>query len=595
MIAFLCGALVCIITFAVFWPTMHNEFVNWDDDKTIVENPQFRGLTGENLQWMFTTHHTGHWQPLSWITLALNAEWAQSAYGNPIDPRPYHLTNNFIHMFNALLVYLLALRLLRIAARPHETDSQSSIALPLAAAFAALLFSVHPLRVESVAWATERRDVLSAMFFLGTLLCYLQAVAANAHSSQSRARFFYILSIALAALGLLAKSIGVVLPAIMLILDVYPLRRLPIDPRRWFDRSVSRVFAEKIPFLILAIVGSLIAVIAQRSAGAMLEIDQLGAGHRVYVMTHGFAFYVLKTVAPWNLSPLYEIPFRFSFADASFIISAVTVAIVTAVTVLLGRRAPTMLAAWAACVVIVLPVSGLFQSGPQLAADRYSYLSCIGFALLVGGAMLHWLNSPPPFRGRTIIACLVASIMIVALSVLTVNQIGIWRDSLSLWNTVIARRPNTSLAYMNRGVVYTHLNNLPQAQADLERSLELWPDEPTAMNNLTSVLSMRGDFVRCEHVARRVIVLRPDSVDGHINLGFALLNLNRIDEAVEQYRTAFALDPSKAPMLLELARSLAERGNQPLAVELVRNVIASQPQNAQAKKLLDSLIRPGAN
>jgi tetratricopeptide (TPR) repeat protein len=209
--------------------------------------------------------------------------------------------------------------------------------------------------------------------------------------------------------------------------------------------------------------------------------------------------------------------------------------------------------------------------------------------MLAGGAMI-WFASGSPNSGRRIlVAGTVASIMLITLAIVTIRQIGIWRDSLSLWNAAIARRPLTSLAYMNRAAVHAQTSNLTQAQADLERSLELWPDEPTAMNNLASVLAQRGDYVRSAALSQAVIRRNPSSVNAHVNLGYALLNLNEIERAIEHYRAAFRLDPNTAPMLLELATSLAQRGYLSLAATAARDLAESQPANAQAQQLLRDL------
>jgi tetratricopeptide (TPR) repeat protein len=298
---------------------------------------------------------------------------------------------------------------------------------------------------------------------------------------------------------------------------------------------------------------------------------------------------VWNSLAPWGLSPLYEIPFRFSFSDLSFIFSASTVVAVTILCAALYRRFPALLAAWLTYIVIVLPVSGLFQSGPQLGADRYSYLACIGFAILAAGAMISFTTNSPNFRRRIPVAGAVTLATLITLAILTARQIAIWRDSLSLWNAVIARRPLTSLAYMNRAAVHAQTGNLFQAQTDLERSLELWPDEPTAMNNLASVLAQRGDYARSAALSRAVIHRHPGSVDAHVNLGYALLNLNEIEHAVEQYRAAFRLDANTAPMLAELATSLGQRGYTDLAITAARDLAESQPTNAQFQRLLRDL------
>jgi hypothetical protein len=233
---------VAFVTFAVFLPALRNGFVNWDDYELLVDNPRYRGLGWEQVSWMFSTFHNGHYQPLSWMTFALDyLIWGMEPFG-------YHLTNLVLHATNTALVYFLALRLLSLAlSRP---PSAPDLGLRMAAGFAALFFSIHPLRVESVAWVTERRDVLSGLFFLATLLCYLQGMTiSNDPSHQARWRNRALIAY---GLSLLSKASGVTLPVVLLALDVYPLRRLGGGPGRWLGPLARHVWWEKVPFFLLA-------------------------------------------------------------------------------------------------------------------------------------------------------------------------------------------------------------------------------------------------------------------------------------------------------------------------------------------------------
>src|SRR5262245_51984023 len=237
--SYLIPGLVAVITFIVFSPALRNGFVNWDDLGTLVENQNFRGFTWSHLRWMFTTFHLGHYQPLSWLTFSLDyLLWGMNAFG-------YHLTNILLHSANAVLFYFVTLRLLAIAA-----PISSAVVLNMAVGFSALVFAIHPLRVESVAWATERRDVLSGFFLLLTVFTYLKAVGAEMRPSSRRgwmgvSALFYVLS-------LFSKASGMTLPLVLLVLDVYPLRRLGGGVGKWFGPDARRVWLEKLPFFIAA-------------------------------------------------------------------------------------------------------------------------------------------------------------------------------------------------------------------------------------------------------------------------------------------------------------------------------------------------------
>src|SRR5438093_3422848 len=241
--SWLVPVLIALVTVTAFLPTLHNQFVSWDDDKNFLENPDYRGLAWTNLRWMWTTH-LGHYIPLTWMTLGLDyLLWGMNPLG-------YHLTSLLLHAANAVVFYVLARRILTLA-RPGLVDRGHALAA--SAGFAALVFAIHPLRVESVAWVTERRDVLSGLFYLLTILVYLRACAREAPGRRS-----YWLSVTLFGCALLSKSMAVSLPVVLLILDVYPLQRLG-GPIGWWGQRARRAYAGKIPCVLLAAAASALA------------------------------------------------------------------------------------------------------------------------------------------------------------------------------------------------------------------------------------------------------------------------------------------------------------------------------------------------
>src|SRR5213083_2416366 len=282
--------LVVLCTLAAFLPTLQNHFVNWDDDKNFLDNHHYRGLTWQQLSWMWTTH-LGHYIPLTWMTLGMDyLLWGMNPVG-------YHLTSLLLHATSAVVFFFLARRFLTLAL---PRASGRGHALTVSAGFAALVFAIHPLRVESVAWVTERRDVLSGLFYLLTLLLYLRA-----REREERGRAWYWLSVAAFVCALLSKSMVVNLPVVLLILDVYPLRRLG-GAVGWLSESARRVYVEKIPFVLLAAGASAIALMAQLSHDTMVSVVQLSGLGRLAVSMYGLSFYLWKMVVPVNLSPFYE-------------------------------------------------------------------------------------------------------------------------------------------------------------------------------------------------------------------------------------------------------------------------------------------------
>src|SRR3989449_8165700 len=370
--------LVALVTFAAFLPALQNQFVSFDDDKNFLDNPHYRGLAWTHLRWMWTTH-LGHYIPLTWMTLGLDyLLWGMNPVG-------YHLTSLLLHAANAVAFFFVVRRILT---RALPSLSERGHALAVSAGFAALVFAIHPLRVESVAWVTERRDVLSGLFYLVTILVYLRAC-----EREERGRRWYSLAVATFLLALLSKSMVVNLPIVLLILDVYPLRRLG-GAIGWWSEPARRVYVEKIPFVLLAAAASAIAVMAQSSVHAALSLAQLSVPGRLAISAYGLSFYLWKMVVPVNLSPVYELRPPVNPWATPFLLSYGLVLVITATVLALRRRVPGLLAAWLAYIVVLLPVLGIVQSGPQIAADRYTYLAGLGWAILAGAGLLScWRSS----------------------------------------------------------------------------------------------------------------------------------------------------------------------------------------------------------
>lgn len=401
-------AIVAVVTVVVFLPVLRNDFVGWDDDRNFLHNSHYRGLGWTQLRWMFTTFHMGHYIPLTWLTLgADDALWG-------MNPAGYHLTNLLLHTASALVLYLLVCRLLRLALAPALTADPAPLAV--AAGFGALLFAVHPLRVESVAWATERRDVLSALFYLLTLVAYLRA-----RDGEPERRRWYWLSVALFACALLSKSMAVSVPLVLLILDVYPLLRVG-GAAGWWNPAVRRIYAEKVPFALLAMGATVLAFVAIIDLGNLTTRDRLGVGERLLVSVYNVGFYLAKMTVPVSLSPLYELPADLNTLWPRIALSAALVLVVTGLAVALRRRWPGLLAAWAAYVVVMLPVLGIFHNGPQISADRYTYLASAGWSVLLASGVIVWCDAWRTGRvgARTTIAGAVfATLVVLVLGTMT--------------------------------------------------------------------------------------------------------------------------------------------------------------------------------
>jgi protein O-mannosyl-transferase len=574
--------MIALVTFAVFFSSLRNDFVNWDDYVLLVDNPRYRGLGWEQVRWMFSTFHSGHYQPLSWLTFAFDyLVWGMEPFG-------YHLTNLVLHAANTALFYFLALRLLSLAlSRPF---SASDFGLRAAAGFAALFFSIHPLRVESVAWATERRDVLSGLFFLATLLCYLQAMTySNDPSHQASWRNKALIAY---GLSLLSKASGVTLPVVLLVLDVYPLRRLGGGPGMWLGPLARRVWWEKVPFFLLAAGAAAIAPLAQSEAGAVAALRIHGITARFAQSLYGLVFYLWKTILPTDLSPFYEVPRKLDPFTWPFLLSGVVVAALTIGLFVLRRRWPAGLASWVCYVAIVAPVLGFVQSGRQMVADRYSYLSCLAWAILLGGGLYYlWKRNVDQRRGERNPAFLVAAAaVLMALAVLTWRQVDVWHDSDRLWNHVLAItdrsifRSGTAHHFVAR--VFADRGDLDRAIEHLRISINIEPTDSTAYMDLGTLLAKKGQLNEAIKNFENALALNPTLSLAHYNLANALAVQGHLQEAVARLEEALRLKPNYAEAYVTLGKVLAAQDQLDKAIGLFRRAVQIRPDLAEGHQYL---------
>ena len=566
-------ALIALVTFAAFLPTLHNQFVNWDDVENFVDNPHYRGLGWTQLRWMWTTH-LGHYIPLTWMTLGLDyVLWGMNPVG-------YHLTSLLLHAANAVVFFFIARRLLTLAL---PSPSERGHALAVAAGFAALVFAIHPLRVESVAWVTERRDVLSGLLYLSAILVYLLACEGGA-----RGRGWYWLSVAVFVGALLSKSMVVNLPVVLVILDVYPLRRLG-GSIGWRSEPARRVYVEKIPFVLLAAAASAIAVMAQSSVHAVASLAQLSVPRRVAISTYGLSFYLWKMVVPVNLSPVYELRPPVNPWATPFLLSYGVVLALTAIALALRRRVPGLPAAWVAYIVVLLPVLGIFQSGPQIAADRYTYLAGLGWAILGGAGLLSCWRSSRRSKTGTPATWLLAGIalcVVVGLGVLTWNQVHVWHDSEKLWSHAVAIDPGSAVGQYSRGLVLAQQGKLTEAMEHYQTALRINPDYADAHNNVGAVLADQGRLAEAIEHYREALRLKPDYADAHYNWGNALAQQGKPAEAIEHYRQALRIKPDDALSHTNWGVELAQQGKLAEAIDHFREALRIKPDDALAHRNL---------
>jgi protein O-mannosyl-transferase len=499
-----------------FLPSLEGGFV-WDDKKNLLDNPQYRGFGLAQIGWMLTAFHSGHYIPVTWMSFALDyVLWG-------MHPAGYHLTNLLLHATNTAIFYLVALRLL--GAGLSSFPDPFGPAVRSGAALAALLFALHPLRAESVAWVTERRDLLSALFYLLAVLAYLRACEARGPAS----RILYVVTLSLFVLALLSKSMAVSLPVILLLLDVYPLRRLGGGAGRWLGPEARRVWIEKIPFVLLSLAASSVAVLAVRSTGITLApLASLGVLERVAISAYALAFYLWKTAVPVGLTPLYELALPVDPLEWPFLLSGVVVLTITTTTLVLGRRWPALRAVWLAYVAILLPVVGVVQNGPQIAADRYTYLSCLGWALLAAGGLLTlWRANSTGTRAVAFMVSGLALLGVAGLGGLTWKQVQVWHDSERLWRHAVLTSPS-AIGHHNLGVALLDRGALGEAGEHFRETIRRLPGNAQAHNHFGVALARRGEIEQAIPHFRQAIEIDPAFQVARGNLDRALYLRGRV-------------------------------------------------------------------
>ena len=543
-VALLATALVAL-TLLAFWPVVRCGFVNFDDPDYVTQNAIVqRGVTWEGVKWAFTTNTLGTYHPLTWLSLMLDRTlWGDDALG-------FHLTNVALHAANAVVLFLVLRRM---------TGGATWRSLLVAA-----IFVVHPLRVESVAWVSARKDCLSALFGLLAIAAYVRYVA-----RPSAAR--YAIVACLFAGSLLCKATFVTLPALLLLLDAWPLRRA---------QSWRQLVIEKLPLAGIAIASSIATILVQRAGGAVGGIDRYPLVQRLTTACLAYLGYIAKTVAPTNLAIFY--PQSRTPQTTMLAIALIVLAGVSGLVIARRRTAPWMLIGWLWFLGTLVPMIGLIQVGGQAMADRYSYLPMIGLLIAVVWSL------PRMRRGMAAVSV----IAIVALTATTWRQIGSWRDSVTLWSHAIEASDDNYVAHTNLAVELARRGgdfNLAQAEANYRAALRIRPDWSTAHNGLGALLANRGDIDGAIAAYRRAIEIRPDFAVAHRNLANQLASQGRSDDAIEHFRRALELRPADSKAHLLFGFELARRDDLPAAAEQFRAALRDAPDNKDAQAALDQV------
>lgn len=533
---------VALITCLVYLPALRNEFVNWDDGQYVFANFFIRSLDASFLRWAFLDFHVSNWHPLSWISHAIDyALWG-------LNPLGHHLTNIGLHAANTALVVLVVLKLMWSAKEgtPPNTSPlfMSDRAILIAAGTTGLLFGIHPVHVESVAWVAERKDLLCALFFLLSVMMYLKAVMRMGHGAEgTRLTPGAMLSVlCLFVLALMSKPMAVTLPVVLLILDWYPFNRIRSFQTFW------TACIEKIPFFALSFLSGILTILAQKKGDAVTSLDVVPLHIRLLVAIKSLAAYLGKMLLPLNLNPFYPYPGDASLSSAKYLWALALVIVITTACALLARNQKLWMSAWAYYVVTLTPVLGIIQVGSQAMADRYTYLPSLG-PFLVAGICLAWstqkVNAVKRSTLSTALTVIIVLFLTVSLSYLTVEQIAVWRNSIALWTNVIEKGTDKApLMYVNRGAAFEKIGMLDKAIADFERAVALDPAAYRAYISLGTAFETMGQLDKALENTEKAIALNPASFMAYRNRGILNEKMLRLDSAIADFSQAINLKPT---------------------------------------------------
>jgi lipopolysaccharide biosynthesis regulator YciM len=525
---------VCVFLAAVVWlvfgQTLRHDFVNLDDGAYVYKNPQVsRGLTTEGIIWAFTHSHASNWHPLTWISHMLDCQF----YG--LNPGGHHLTNILLQAANAILLFLLLRQLTASLWR---------------SAFVATVFAIHPLRVESVAWVAERKDLLSGLFFILTIWAYMRYV----RGPRSAAR--YVLFLVLFAVGLMCKPMLVTVPFVLLALDYWPLRRIGAgnDSTITKFRLPREVILEKLPLLGLALASCVATLVAQQTA--MQPLANISLPFRAGNAVIASVIYIRQMLWPSGLAAFYPL------ASGDIAVSRVLLSLLLlagiSVAVFLLRRRRYLLTGWLFYLIMLAPVIGILQVGSQAHADRYTYLPEIGLALLLTWTVAD-LSARWPYR-RPLLSVLSVAI-VAALTFSAHTQASYWKDSETLWTHALSRTSDNLTAELNLGEAVYKLGRVPEAIGHFERALQIDPNQASVYSSMGAALLEIGRPNESLATLQKAIELDPKNSDAHYNLGNTFLQMGRGNDAVAHYKRALELASDDIETMNNLAWTLATSPN----------------------------------
>ena len=554
----------------VYWQVGDHEFINYDDNAYITDNAQVqKGLTSKGIIWAFTTSHTGNWHPLTWISHMLDCE----LYG--LNPEGHHLTNVLFHMANAILLFVVLRWMTGAIWR---------------SGLVAALFALHPLHVESVAWAAERKDVLSTFFWMLTMVAYVHYV--NRPGGKR-----YLLVLITFSLGLMAKPMLVTLPFVLLLLDYWPLNRFkpravpgsvedqPLGFRSSGDDKspILKAVMEKTPLFLMSLFSCVVTVMAQQEAGAISTLEIVPFKLRIANGLVSVVAYMGKMIWPQDLAVFYPHP----VSDLQIwkpVVAGLFLLILSTVALWVAQRCRYVLVGWLWYLGTLVPVIGLVQVGEQAMADRYTYVPLIGLFIVVVWGFADLVKG---WRSRRWVVSVSAAVMVLALMAGSWLQVAHWKNSVRLFKHALDATSNNYVAHYTLGNALALQGNLTGSVSHYNKALQIHPNFAEAHNNLGNALALQGNLTGAISHYNKALQINPDHAEAHRNLAVGLDRQGRHQEAIQHYAEVLRISPHDAQSHNNLGVALAEQGRLKEAVAHFTEALRIDPNFKEAQRNLD--------
>jgi protein O-mannosyl-transferase len=569
--------LIVIAVLAVYWPVIGYPFVDFDDPDYVRDNVLVKaGLTGETIVWAFTTDSLANWHPLTWLSLMLDAHITRSIGWDPANPTIYHITNLLLHAANAVL-------LLNLLARMTGAFWCS--------AAVATLFALHPVHVESVAWVSERKDVLSMFFMLLAIRFYVNYVRYGEWQLYAWAALFL-------ALGLMTKAMLVTLPFVLLLLDFWPLQRLrfgdtaPSPQSREFESSQKRsiIVLEKLPLLAIAIASSAITYWVQLGSKQLEDGQWISLSSRLANVAVSYVRYLGTLFWPADLAALYPNPSAIGkpFWETWQVVGALgCLAAVTVSAIVLSRKRPYFAVGWFWFLGTMVPVIGIVQIGRHSMADRYAYIPFIGLYIIIAWGIADLTKR---WSLRAIPLATIAAIALVALAVVTRYQISFWRNSTALFERAISVTKENWLMHHNYAVMLSRAGEKDEAMKELDIAMTIYPD-CWWMHSYRGVLLLREEkFYDAQQCFEKALTYRPEDFELLHSLGVVLTKRKQLSQAVDAFRRSLVSQPNYFESRKSLAITVSSLGDRAEAQRIIEEGIKLDPKREKEYRELLMMI-----